>query len=128
MWSGKFDLSESGSIVLGSELARRLGVRPGNTVELFALSGGSDVSLISSERVFTVKGIFRCGYADINASYAFVNIEDGIKYFGKDSELLYGIKLFNTSLDSKISSQIEENLPEQNANPGKNLTARSLEL
>ena len=108
MWSGKFDLSESGSVVLGSELARRLGVRPGNTVELFALSGGSDVSLISSERVFTVKGIFRCGYADINASYAFLNLEDGIKYFGKDSELLYGIKLFNTSLDSKISNQIEE--------------------
>ena len=107
VWSGDFDLSEGESIVLGTELARKLGVRPGNTVELFALSGGNDVNLISSERVFKVTGIFRSGYSDINASYAFVNLEDGFKYFGKDSPLLYGIKLYDTNSDSKSALHLE---------------------
>lgn len=107
IWSGDFNLSESGSIVLGTELARKLGVRPGNTVTLFALSGGNDVNLISTERVFKVRGIFRSGYGDINASYAFINLEDGFKYFGKDSPLLYGIKLYDTNSDSKTALQLE---------------------
>ena len=38
--SGHFDLKEENSVVLGSELARNLSVRPGDKINLFALSGG----------------------------------------------------------------------------------------
>ncbi len=108
LWSGNFDLSEDDSIVLGTELARRLGVKTGSKVELFALSGGNDVSLISSDRVFTVKGVIRTGYADINSSYAFISLKDGKKYFGEDAQSLYGIKLYDTGADTKVIRELEE--------------------
>ncbi len=106
LWSGKLDISAPNSVILGENLARRLGVRVGSTVNLFALSGGADVDLISSERLLTVSGIFRTGYADINAAYSFVSIETGENYFGSSSERIWGIKLPNTEDDKKVVSQI----------------------
>ena len=65
---GSFDLEESDSIVLGYTLARQLRVGVGETVNLLVLSGGSDVSLLSGDRNFIVKGLFKTGYSDINSA------------------------------------------------------------
>ncbi len=111
IWAGEFDLNEDDSIVVGSEVARRLGVRVGSHVNLFALSGGTDVDLFSSDRNFTVTGIFRSGYADINATYAFINLEDGKKYFGSAANLIYGLKLTDTGSDSRVISILKEKFP-----------------
>ena len=119
VWSGDFDLSKPDSIVLGSELARRLGLRTGSTVNLFALSGGNDVNLISNDRIFTVTGIIRTGYADINASYAFININDGIKYFGSGAKLIYGLKLNSTKSDNLVSYDIKKQFPESDVESWK---------
>lgn len=112
IWAGNFDLEEDDSIVLGTELARRLGVRVGSRVNLFALAGGNDVSLISEDRFFTVKGIFRTGYADINASCAFISLEDGKKYFGKDINQYYAIKLVDSERDLNIVEKLTSSFPE----------------
>lgn len=112
VWSGEFNLEEKDSIVLGTELARRLGVRVGNTVNLFALSGGNDIKLLSSDRIFTVRGIIRTGYADINASYAFISLEDAEKYLGENPQRIYGIKLFDTKDDAKVIDSIRSSFPE----------------
>ncbi len=111
MWSGTFDITKPNTILLGSDLARSLGVSVGSKVNLFALSGGNDVDLISADRIFTVTGLFRTGYADINNSYAFINIEDGKKYFGSSAQLLYGIKLRNTANDAQLISSIGSSFP-----------------
>lgn len=108
IWSGNFDISSPDSIVLGVELARRLGVRVGGVVNLYALSGGNDVDLFSSDRIFTVTGIFRTGYADINSSYAFINIDDGKKYFGSSARITYGMKLTDSSSDGRVMSKIKK--------------------
>lgn len=112
MVSGAFSVSEQNSIVLGSELARRLGVRTGGFVNLYALSGGADVDLFSSDRVFTVRGIFHTGYAEINAGYAFISLDDGKAYFGADAPLLYGIKLFNSGNDFRVHNRIAAAFPD----------------
>ena len=111
MISGRFDISSPGNIVLGSELARKCGARLGSNVNLYALSGGNDVDLFSGERIFKVTGIFHTGYADINASFAFINLDDGKKYFGSGSNLIYGVKLFNEKDDSNLISKISKNFP-----------------
>lgn len=108
---GKFSIYESGSIVLGSALAYELGASVGSTVNLLALSGGSDVQLLSGNRKFTVTGIFHCGYADINSSYAFISFEDGEKYFGKNSQIIYGLKLHKASSDSAVIADISHDFP-----------------
>ena len=111
MIAGHFDLSSPDSIVLGSELARKCGARVGHTINLYALSGGNDVDLFSGERLFTVTGIFHTGYADINASFAFIQLDDGKKYFGRDARLIYGIKLFDEKADGREISRIRQKFP-----------------
>ncbi len=111
VFSGKFDLSESGSIVIGNSIARKLGLRVGSKVNIAALSGSSDTALLSQNRIFTVKGIFYSGYAEINSSYAFINISEAKKYFGDGSQKIYGIKFNRTSQDSLFKAQIKNNFP-----------------
>ena len=120
MIAGSFDLSSPDSIVLGSELSRRTGARLGDKINLYALSGGTDVDLFSQDRIFTVTGIFHTGYADINASFAFINLEDGQKYFGKDARLIYGVKLFDESDDEKEIKRILKEFPDAKAESWKN--------
>ncbi len=108
---GDFDLSSNDTIVLGVELARTLGVMVGDPVSLVALSGGSDVSLISSNRTFTVSGVFECSYLDINTSFAFVSVQAAEKYFGSSARALYGIKLDNPTDDIAAAGRIQAEFP-----------------
>ena len=109
MVSGEFDLSEPDSIILGYTLARQLRVDVGETVNLLVLSGGSDVSLLSGDRNFIVKGLFKTGYSDINSSYCFINLDAGQKYFGKAAEKIYGLKLKNSSEDARTVTSLSKN-------------------
>ncbi|MCR5188720.1 MAG: ABC transporter permease [Treponema sp.] len=93
--SGSFDFSEKNSIVLGSSLARNLGLHLGDSVNLMVMSGGSDVNLFSNDRIFTVSGVFTSGYQAINNSYAFVDLSSANEYFGSSSKKYWGIKLKN---------------------------------
>ncbi len=114
MLSGCFDFSEPDSIILGSTLARNLGVRVGNEVNLLVMSGGSDVGLFSADRIFTVRGIFTTGYGEINNSYAFVGTDSAEKYFGASAKKIWGIKLKKYDDDLKTVSILKKKIPELN--------------
>lgn len=110
--AGDFDLEDSVSIVIGSGLARNLGAGINSVINLFALSGGNDVQLLSSERNFIVTGIYKSGYAEINNSYVFVNKTAGEKYFGKDAKKVLGIKLNNSNDDAAVISKFNKEFPD----------------
>ena len=110
MVSGSFDFSDADSIVLGSTLARNLGVRVGSTVNLLVMSGGSDVDLFSSDRIFTVRGIFSTGYAEINSGYAFVGTQAAERYFGSSAKKIWGIKLKNYDDDLRAVASLNKQL------------------
>lgn len=112
MSRGTFNLENTGSIVLGSALARKLGVSVGSTVNLLVLSGGSDVDLFSGDRNFKVTGIFSSGYSEINSSFCFVNKQDALTYFGKSAKKTYGLKLKNTADDVRVISAIKKQFPQ----------------
>lgn len=114
VFSGSFDLSEENSIIIGNSIARKLGVRVGQKVNIAALSGSSDVALLSQNRIFTIKGIFYSGYADINSSYAFINIDEAKKYFGESSERIYGIKFNYSRQDSVFRTFVKNQFPDAN--------------
>lgn len=120
IYSGVFDLSEPDTIVLGSDLAYQLHVRVGGTVNLYALSGGNDVELLSSDRVFRVVGLFYTGYSDINSAYAFISLADGRRYFGEQAPLYYGLKLSSVHADSRVISRICAAFPSVTAESYKN--------
>ena len=112
MLAGSFALDSADSIILGNSLANHLGVRLGDQVQLLVMSGGSDVALFSDNRSFTVSGIYTCGYHDINASYCFVNFQAAQAYFGKDSKLVWGIKLKDYTHDAVIRQQLTNKFPD----------------
>ena len=99
---------------MGYTLARQLRVDVGETVNLLVLSGGSDVSLLSGDRNFIVKGLFKTGYSDINSSYCFINLQAGQKYFGKAAEKIYGIKLKNSAEDARSIASLSKQSPYAN--------------
>lgn len=111
MVSGEFDLSRPGYIVLGSQLAQQLGARVGSTVNMLALSGGSDVDLISDNRVFVVSGIFSCGYAEINNTFSFISLEAGELFFGQDATKVFALKLDDSENDMQVIYQLEKTFP-----------------
>lgn len=110
MISGSFDFSETDSIILGSTLARNLGVRTGDTVNLLVMSGGSDVDLFSSDRLFTVRGIFTTGYAEINSVCAFTGTAAAEKYFGASAKKIWGIKIKNYDKDLGVVASLKKQL------------------
>ena len=110
MISGSFDFSETDSIILGSTLARNLGVRTGDTVNLLVMSGGSDVDLFSSDRLFTVRGIFTTGYAEINSACAFTGTAAAEKYFGASAKTIWGIKIKNYDKDLGVVASLKKQL------------------
>lgn len=112
MRNGFWNLENENSIILGNSLARSLGVKVGDTINLFVLSGGDDVSLFSSDRIFTVTGTFSTGYAEINEGFAFINIRDGLSYFGSEAKKTYGIKLKNGNAEMQVISQLQKHFPQ----------------
>lgn len=106
--AGSFGLS-GGKVVIGSRLARVLGVGVGDTVNLLALSGSSETELLSASRVFTVSGIFSCAYADINASFMFFSLDTAKRL--SVGPLVYGIKLNKIAQDGKFIHALKQSVP-----------------
>jgi len=92
---GYFDLSKTGYILLGTELARHLSLGVGDEVSLFSITGilsaGEESSGLDT---FEVRGIFRTGYYEYDCSWAFLNIESPV-FIANESSLKMGIKLSN---------------------------------
>jgi lipoprotein-releasing system permease protein len=112
--SGSFNIGDDRSILLGSELARRLTVRLGDEVTLFSISGlftggdagpSGDAAPAEDEAgaltdTFTVTGIFRTGFYEYDLSWGFINIEKAGLISGADPVL--GLKLKNRWQDGHV--------------------------
>jgi len=103
---GSFDLSESYSALLGAELARRLGVRVGDSVTLFSIPsifalGDTGDDPAGGSRVFTVTGIFRTGFFEYDMGWVFVGLEEASAF--SDGEPVLGVKIANRFHDRHIT-------------------------
>jgi lipoprotein-releasing system permease protein len=120
---GGFFLEERNSIVPGAELARRLGVRPGDVISLASFSGnglfdGGGEDAAGGSAPFTVTGVFRSGFYEYDLSWAFINIDStdsastGSTSTGE--KLSLGVKLKSRWQDSRVLEEILR-LPEYTA-------------
>jgi len=109
-----FDISDANSILLGSELSRRLGVSTGDFLTIYSITG-----ILSAQEdeggigIFTVKGIFRTGYYEYDSSWAFINI-DCVSALDEESDLKLGIKIDNRFNDKNILEQLRRKLISSN--------------
>jgi lipoprotein-releasing system permease protein len=110
---GSFDLESPDSIILGTELARHLGVRPGDRVNLlsFALGGLTDAGEgegTGTSPAFRVTGIFRCGFYEYDLGWAYINIEKASELAGENEKTVLGIKLQNRWQDTITMERIRK--------------------
>ena len=83
----------SWSIVLGSELAARLGVGTGDDVVLMMAKGWSTpAGTVPRMRPLHVAGVFHAGMNDLDRSLAWVHYEDGRRLFGL-GENTFGLRV-----------------------------------
>lgn len=98
---GRFVQSD-GEILLGSELARSLGVRTGDSVLLMALTGDSFSLLEPQQKKLSIVGIFQTDYFEIDAGWALVTLSTAQGHFATAKDFHYGIKLWNENADRDI--------------------------
>ncbi len=107
---GKFNLSSGSNIVIGMELADMLGIDVGDNITLVSLSGSSNRGLIPVRKDYTVSGIFKTGYYDIDLNWCFISLKASDKFFwgGEGENLTLGIKIKNRFDDWRIVKEIGE--------------------
>ena len=117
---GYFNLNEENSVILGTEMARRLGgLWVGDSISIFsipALFMDTETHSDADSQTFIISGIFRTGFYEYDDSLAFINIEHAA-YFSQDDPSI-GIKLRNrfndrnslyASIDAlSVSNQFDE--------------------
>jgi len=108
--AGFFDLSNSSHVLLGTELARRLGLDIGDEVILFSIAGLMSAEDESSGLdTYKITGIFRTGYYEYDSSWAFLNIESA-SFLINESDLKLGIKLANRFHDRLALEQTKKKI------------------
>jgi lipoprotein-releasing system permease protein len=90
---GSFDLSSPQSLVIGSELARRLGVKAGASISLLNLAGADFSGLKPENLVFRVQGVFKSGYYEYDMAWGFLSLENAKPLMSPADSVLTGIKL-----------------------------------
>lgn len=118
--SGRWELG-GGTVVMGQELARRLGVRVGDAVRIVGFSGTlSTTDPLTAE--FELVGVFRTGFLEYDAGWAFTALPaagtaaaaggDGLAALGLDRVERIGVKLDERFRDRLVARRIRSALPE----------------
>ena len=84
MKRGKLTLLQPGefNVVLGAELARALGVLPGDKITVVSPQGNvTPAGVIPRLKQFNVAGIFEAGHFEYDASLALIHLDDAKKLF-----------------------------------------------
>jgi len=115
MMEGRFDLSAPHSVVLGYELARMLSVSAGDKISLLALSGSADTDIFPEDAECIVAGLMKTGYYAIDAGFAFMSTETGVRLCGKQQELSAAVKLQNSEADGVYIARVSAAIPELKA-------------
>jgi lipoprotein-releasing system permease protein len=95
MRAGSLDALKPGGfgIVLGVDLARALGVLPGDKVALIAPQGlVTPAGVIPRLKQFTVVGIFDMGFVEADAGLALINLQDAQKLY-QMGDAVSGVRL-----------------------------------
>ncbi len=100
----KFDLS-SGKIIIGKEIAEKLGVKIGERITIFALRNDQipDEENPPNIMQFQVSGIFEIGMPYYDASFGFISFDDAQKLF----ELKGNFSGYNLFLKTREVNKIE---------------------
>jgi lipoprotein-releasing system permease protein len=103
---GKFSLSAPRSIVIGSELARSIGVGLGDSISLLTAAETRDKGLKPLTSSFVITGLFKSGYYEYDAGMAFISLADGGMFFASPPPIVIGVKLADRYSDDRVAGYL----------------------
>ena len=103
---GAFNLKGANSVILGSELARYLHLRVGDSFVVMALSGESFKTLKPKNIDFKVTGIFKTGYYEYDRNLAIMSLESVPMLQSGNADFKLGIKLNNLYRDKALAERL----------------------
>ena len=99
-------------IVLGSELARALRVRAGDSVTLVAPGGQvTPAGTVPRLKSFTVAGTFDSGHYEYDSSLALIHLDDAAKLYRLDGATGVQLKLADLHQARAVAQQLADALP-----------------
>jgi lipoprotein-releasing system permease protein len=99
------------NIVLGVELARAMGVRPGDAVTMIAPGGEvTPAGVVPRLKQMTVVGTFDSGHFEFDSGLALVNIEDAEKLFRLDGPTGVRLKLRDLNRAPEVAAELTRTL------------------
>jgi lipoprotein-releasing system permease protein len=104
---GSFNINSPDSVLLGTELARRLGLDTGDSVTLYSITGIFSAQDDGGFDEFTIMGIFRTGFYEYDYSWAFINIDSGA-FFADDNGVKIGVKIKNRFQDRLVLERVKK--------------------
>jgi lipoprotein-releasing system permease protein len=102
-----------GSIILGKELAARLGVLPGHTVRVMSIDATSlsPFGLLPKPKNFRVTGIFESGMWEADLQWAFISLSQAQRFFNLgDGVTLIQVKVDDIFRVKEIAEDLREHL------------------
>lgn len=100
---GTFSLNKD-SVLIGKELAWRLGLKPGDAISLVSAA-------TTIPKFFTVAGIFNSGMFDYDMNLVFTNMEGAQDFYGIDNLAGgIGVKIDNVYRADSVKNQIQEEI------------------
>ena len=109
MRAGKLSDLVPGSfgIVLGSELARALGVNQGDKINVVAPQGLiTPAGMVPRIKAFTVVGVFESGHYEYDSSLALINIDDAEKLYRLDRYTGIRLKLADMQTAPEVTRKL----------------------
>jgi lipoprotein-releasing system permease protein len=99
------------NIVLGVELARAMGVRPGDAITMIAPGGEvTPAGIVPRLKQMTVVGTFDSGHFEFDSGLALVNIQDAQKLFRLDGPTGVRLKLRDLNRAPEVAAQLTRTL------------------
>lgn len=91
--SGQMDLGRSHDALLGSAMAVKLGIAPGDIVSLISIRRAQDGTMVPRVTMLTVRGIVSAGYRDLDAQWLFMRQDTAARLLPKENTRSFiGIK------------------------------------
>ena len=114
--TGKLSALEAGEfgMIIGSEAARKLGVRPGSALTLVApQAGAAGVSFLPRLKRFTVTGVFSAGMQEFDSGLALIHLEDALALFARVGPAGLRLKTADFMQAPRLSREAVQALPGQ---------------
>ena len=115
MESGAFGQLKAGDwhIVLGSELARQLGVQTGDAVTVYAPGGQvTPAGMVPRLKTFTVAGTFDSGHYEYDSTLALVALDDAARLFRTGGATGVQLRLADLQAAPRVANELAQALPQ----------------